>query len=53
MAIVRPYLDPAFILMRATGPRYTAGNFVPLDIDDFELSDFVVTEPREDIRVIR
>lgn len=53
MAIVRPYLDPAFTLMRATGQRYTVGNFVPLDIDDFELSDFVVTEPREDIRVIR
>jgi hypothetical protein len=53
MAIVRPYLDPAFTLMRATGQRYTAGNFVPLDIDGFELSDFVVTEPREDIRVIR
>ena len=53
MAIVRPYLHPAFTLMRATGQRYTAGNFVPLDIDDFELSDFVVTEPREDIRVIR
>ena len=53
MAIVRPYLDPAFTLMRATGQRYTAGNFVPLDIDDFELSDFVVTEPRDDLRVIR
>ena len=53
MAIVRPYLDPAFTLMRATGQRYTAGDYVPLDIDDFELSDFVVTEPREDIRVIR
>ena len=53
MAIVRPYLDPAFTLMRATGQWYSAGNFVPLDIDDFELSDFVVTEPRDDLRVIR
>ena len=53
MAIMRPYLDPAFILQRASGQRYTAGTYVPLDIDDFELSDFVVTEPREDIRVIR
>ena len=53
MAIVRPYLDPAFQLMRATGERYTAGNYVPLDIDDFQLSDFVVTEPREDVRVVR
>ncbi len=53
MAIVRPYLDPAFQLMRATGERYTAGNYVPLDIDDFELSDFVVTSPRDDVRVLR
>jgi hypothetical protein len=53
METVRPYLDPAFTLQRATGQRYTAGNYVPLDIDAFELSDFVVTEPRDDIRVIR
>jgi hypothetical protein len=53
MAIVRPYLDPAFTLMRATGQRYTAGNYVPLDIDAFDLTDFVVTAPRDDIRVIR
>ena len=53
MQIVRPYLDPAFTLLRATGQRYTAGNYVPLDIDAFEVSDFVVTEPRDDIRVIR
>ena len=52
MKIVRPYLDPAFQLLRATGQRYTAGNYVPLDIAAFELSDFVVTEPRVDIRVI-
>ena len=53
MAIVRPYLDPAFTLLRATGQRYTAGNYVPLDIDAYELSDVVVTEPRDDIRVLR
>lgn len=53
MALVRPYLDPAFTLVRATGQRYTAGNYVPLDIDDYEVSDVIVTEPREDIRVLR
>jgi hypothetical protein len=53
MKIVRPYLDPAFTLLRATGQRYTAGNYVPLDIDAFDLSDFVVTQPRDDVRVIR
>ena len=53
MQLVRPYLDPSFTLVRATGQRYTAGNYVPLDIDAFEVSDVTVTEPREDIRVIR
>ena len=53
MQLVRPYLDPSFTLVRATGQRYTAGNYVPLDIDAFEVSDVIVTEPREDIRVIR
>ena len=53
MALVRPYLDPAFTLVRATGQRYTAGNYVPLDVDAFEVSDVIVTEPREDVRVIR
>jgi hypothetical protein len=52
-ALVRPYLDPAFTLVRATGQRYTAGTYVPLDVDDFEVTDVVVTEPREDIRVVR
>lgn len=53
MAVVRPYLDPAFTLLRATGQPYTAGSYVPLDIDAFEVSDVIVTEPREDIRVVR
>jgi hypothetical protein len=53
MKVMRTYLDPAFTLMRATGQRYTADNYVPLNIRDYDLSDFVVTEPREDIRVIR
>lgn len=53
MALVRPYLDPAFTLVRATGQRYTADTYVPLDIDAFEVSDVVVTEPRDDIRVVR
>lgn len=53
MALVRPYLDPAFTLVRATGQRYTSGNYVPLDIDDYEVSDVIATEPREDVRVVR
>ena len=51
--LVQPYLDPAFTLVRATGQRYNAGTYVPLDVDEFEVSDVVVTEPREDIRVVR
>ncbi|MBU3701747.1 MAG: hypothetical protein FGM58_06850, partial [Acidimicrobiia bacterium] len=53
MALVKPYLDPAFTLVRATGQRYNAGNYVPLDVDEFEISDVVVTEPRDDVRVVR
>lgn len=53
MALVRPYLDPAFTLVRASGERYTSGTYVPLDVDEFEVTDVVVTEPRDDIRVIR
>ena len=51
--LVQPYLDPAFTLVRATGQRYTLGTYVPLDVDDFEVSEVVVTEPRDDIRVVR
>lgn len=51
--LVRPYVDPAFTLVRATGQRYTADTYVPLDVDAFEVSDVVVTEPREDVRVVR
>jgi len=53
MKVMRTYLDPAFTLVRATGQRYTADNFVPLNVGAYELSDFVVAEPREDVRVIR
>lgn len=50
---VQPYLDPAATLVRANGQRFTAGTYVPLDVDAFEVSDVVVTEPRDDIRVVR
>ena len=52
-ALVQPYLDPAFTLIRATGERYTAGTYVPLDVDEYNVSDVIVTEPRKDIRVVR
>ena len=53
IAYVRPYLDPAFRLQRAGGERYALNNYVPLDIDAFKVTDVVVTEPRDDIKVVR
>jgi|LakMenEpi03Aug12_release.lakeMendotaPanAssembly.Ray.scaffolds.fasta_scaffold131263_1 ketosteroid isomerase-like protein len=52
-ALVKPFLDPAFQLQRATGQRYTRDNYIPSDIDEFEISDVFVTEPRDDIKVLR
>ena len=51
--LVRPFLDPAFQLQRATGQRYTRDGYIPSDIDEFEISDVLVTEPRDDIKVLR
>ena len=53
VALVRPYLDSAFQLQRASGERYTADTYVPLDVDQFEVSDVVVTRPRQDVMVVR
>lgn len=53
VALVRPYLDPAFQLQRASGERYTAGTYVPLDVEQFEVSDVVVTRPEADVVVVR
>lgn len=52
-ALVKPFLDPAFQLQRATGQRYTRDSYIPSDIDEFEISDVFVTEPRDDIKVLR
>ena len=52
-ALVKPFLDPAFQLQRATGQRYTRHNYIPSDIDGFEISNVFVTEPRDDIKVLR
>jgi hypothetical protein len=52
-ALVKPYLDPAFLLQRASGERYTAENYLPADVDDFELGDVRETRPAEDVVVVR
>jgi len=51
--LVKPYLDQAFQLQRATGQRYTRENYVPSDIDEFEISNLIVTEPRDGLKVLR
>lgn len=52
-ALVKPYLDPAFLLQRASGERYTAENYLPADVDDFELGDVRETRPAGDVVVVR
>ncbi|MBU3675426.1 MAG: YjbH domain-containing protein, partial [Solirubrobacteraceae bacterium] len=51
--LLKPYLDPAFQLQRASGERYLASNYVPTDIDRFKVSNVVVTNPREGVKVVR
>ena len=51
--LVKSYLDPAFQLQRASGERYLASNYVPTDIDRFKVSNVVVTNPREGVKVVR
>lgn len=52
-ALVKPYLDPAFQLQRASGQRYTAENVLPADLDEFEVGDLRETRPAEDLVVVR
>ena len=52
-ALVKPYLDPAFLLQRASGERYTAENYLPADVDDFEIGDVSETRPTDDVLVAR
>jgi hypothetical protein len=52
-ALVKPYLDPAFQLQRASGERYTAETYLPADVDKFELGDVRETRPSDDVVVVR
>jgi len=51
--LVRPYLDPAFLLQRASGERYTAQTYLPADVDEFKLGDVSETRPAEGVVVVR
>jgi hypothetical protein len=50
---VKPYLDPAFQLQRASGERYTAETYIPADVDEFEVGDVRETRPADDVVVVR
>jgi hypothetical protein len=52
-ALVKPYLDPAFQLQRASGERYTAETYLPADVDDFEIGDVRETRPADNVLVVR
>ena len=49
----RPFLDPAFQLVRGNGERYLATNFQPSDISRFEIDDVVSTAPAAGLIVAR
>lgn len=50
---IRPYLDPAFILQRASGKRYVAENYVPPLIRGYEIGDVRETRPAPDVMILR
>ena len=52
-ALVKPYLDPAFQLQRASGERYTAENYLPADVDEYKIGDVRETRPADDVMVVR
>ncbi|MEI7626470.1 MAG: hypothetical protein WCK06_10045 [Actinomycetota bacterium] len=53
IASVKPYLDPAFQIQRASGQRYLAADYVPSNIHKFTISDVVSTEPNDSMKVVR
>ena len=51
--VVRPFLDPAFQLVRANGERYLASNYIPSDTGEFEIDNVVATAPTAGLIVAR
>lgn len=49
----KPYLDPAFVLQRASGKRYLADTYVPPLIEKFEISDVRESRPSDNVMVVR
>lgn len=52
-ALVKPYLDPAFLLQRATGERYLAENYLPAHVDTFKIGGVTETRPFDGVRAVR
>ena len=52
-AFVKPYLDSAFLLQRASGKRYLVDTYVPPAIEGFEISDVRATRPSDEVMVVR
>ena len=52
-ALVKPYLDSALIVQRATGERYIAADYLPADVDDFKIGDVRVAQPADGVIVVR
>jgi hypothetical protein len=52
-ALVRPYLDPAFVLQRASGERYVAETYMPASVEKFAIGDVRTTQPAEGVIVVR
>jgi hypothetical protein len=51
--IIKPYLNNSFITQRSSGERFNKNNYVPSDIDNFQIDKLAETRPTSDIRVIR
>lgn len=52
-ALVAPFLDSAFQLQRADGTLFTAKDYLPTDIDEFEIRDLQATQPAAGVVVTR
>lgn len=52
-ALVAPFLDPAFQCQHANGKLYVASDYMPSDIDQFEIRDLKSTQPVAGVLVTR
>lgn len=53
LAIMQPYLDPAFQLQRASGVRYVATDYAPATVEAYTIQDVRETRPADNLIVAR